>query len=109
DVAQLGPDQRLDTVASRIGRLALPGEILEVIVERVAHRVGAVFAMGAVRAFLPRLPRRILRLPEVEDTNAVGIGHVVGGADALDFVLLIADIMPGHPSARLATTEAAVA
>src|SRR5262249_41863539 len=44
-----------------------------------------------------------------KSSTAVGVGVVVGGADALDLVVLLADVMPGDPGAGLAVTKSAVA
>jgi len=52
--------------------------------------------------------RRVLRLPKVQHHDAIGVGHVIGDADPLDFILLIADVVPRDPRAGLSASEPAI-
>src|SRR5262249_54848234 len=109
DVAEHGTDERAIAVASISAGLLVMVEIVDVCVHRIGHDNRAMLAVGAVRALHHGLARLLLRLPEVEDGNAVSIGYVVGGTDALDLVLLFANVVPSNPCAGLPITEPAIA
>ena len=80
--------------------LARAGEVLEVELERRldGQRSGDLARRVALQMQRARL---VLRLLEVENGDAVGVGEVVGDAvDLLDHIGAAADIVPRRPGAR---------
>src|SRR6516164_6056911 len=96
-------------VARVVAGFLMAVEIGEVFVHRVGDGDGAVLAVGTVRPFDHGLPRRLLSLPEIKDGHAIGVGVVVGGADTLDRILLLADVVARNPRASLPITEPSIA
>src|SRR6516164_4206182 len=96
-------------VARVVAGFLMAVEIGEVFVHRVGDGDGAVLAVGAPRALDHRFSCRVLRLPEIEDRGAIGVRHVVGNADLLHFVGLLADVVARDPRARLPSAQPAVA
>src|SRR5262249_31002436 len=81
-------------------------EEFEIGLHRVGYREWPVLAGGMMGAGGRALARQGLCLPVGKDAHAGGVGEVVGGADHLELIALVADIMPRNPFPRAAERPA---
>src|SRR6476469_6290132 len=86
-----------------IGSLSFTRQKLDIGADSVGDGVGSCAHSARARS-----PRNVHRLPIIEDRHAVGVGHVVGNADRLLVVPLLAEIAASDPRAGAVVAEASV-
>jgi hypothetical protein len=73
---------------------------LDILSDAIGHRQTGLYLCRTVSSLDHPLARFDLRLPKVEDGDAIGVGEIIRGAEGFGFVIgLPAEMMPDDPFA----------